>query len=295
MKRDQKHTQPPDDSADLTTGLSSRSDVPWEKSREEVWSDISVKLQEKGQSEQSVRPILPLRQRYALAAGIAFLLAMTGFARFYSVTNATSSGKHASLHMPDGTRIELNAQTRLKYHPYWWRIARTIKLDGEAWFEVEKGKPFKVLSAKATTEVLGTTFNVLSRDMEFRVTCHTGKVKVSSKTSNSSIILTSKKQAHMTGSGILEVISTNDERNSPGWTDNLLMFVSAPLRLVFDEIERQYGIIIVSSVDLSHLYSGNFALDESVENVLTLLCRPFDLTYAQTSGKTYQIHQVPME
>ena len=76
---------------------------------------------------------------------------------------------------------------------------------------------------------------------------------------------------------------------------NLILFSSTPLRLVFDEIERQYGIIIETPTEMQQLYSGNFSVNEPLEDVLYLLCRPFDLEYEKLTGKTYRIKPAPME
>ena len=75
----------------------------------------------------------------------------------------------------------------------------------------------------------------------------------------------------------------------------MITFTSAPLRLVFDEIERQYGIVIEAPESLDLYFSGKFSLDEPVENILSIVCRPFDLEYEHITGNTYKIYPVPME
>ena len=71
----------------------------------------------------------------------------------------------------------LNAASRLQYHPYWWRFERQVKLEGEV-FLVKPGTLFKVVSEKGTTEVLGTEFNIYSREKNYSVFCQSGTVKV---------------------------------------------------------------------------------------------------------------------
>jgi len=288
MKKDktykEQHTDP-----DLSAEFLSRVKIPWEKSKDQVWQDLSEHLQE--ESPSKVIPInkLPGKQWIAMAASIALLLAVASFLRFHTRTMETLATEHASIELPDGSIAELNAVSTLKYHPYWWWASREVSLEGEAFFTVNKGSSFRVSSAKALTEVLGTSFNVFARESDYRVVCHTGRVKVSSQLSEEVAILTPGMQASLDPSGVFQVVTLDQMENSPGWKDQLLMFSSVPLRLVFDEIERQYGIKILTPFPLDRRFSGNFALDASVENVLSLLCRPFDLRYEQNSGNTYTI------
>jgi hypothetical protein len=108
--------------------------------------------------------------------------------------------------------------------------------------------------------------------------------------STDQVLLVPNQRALLQESGKISVTSLDNQKNTPPWVNNLLMFSSTPLRLVFDEIERQYGIKIVTPKGMQFTYSGNFALDGTVENVLTLLCRPFDLLYENKSGNTYNIY-----
>jgi ferric-dicitrate binding protein FerR (iron transport regulator) len=96
--------------------------------------------------------------------------------------------------------------------------------------------------------------------------------------------------AKLEESGGFSVSSLENQGKNPGWTENLIMFSSAPLSLVFEEIERQYGIVIETPEVMQQMYSGNFSLDQSVENILSLLCLPFDLEYERQNGNTYLVY-----
>jgi ferric-dicitrate binding protein FerR (iron transport regulator) len=242
------------------------------------------------QSPVLVRRQLPGKQWLALAASLVLLLSVTGFMRFYSVKTFTPAGVHTSLNLPDGSVVEVNAATSIKYHPYWWFLSRRVDLEGEAFFTAEKGRKFQVVSDLGTTEVLGTTFNVFARGSNYQVSCHTGRVRVSGAMTDQSVILSPNEQAELEESGALKVSPLDIPRQAPGWTRNLIMFSSAPLSLVFEEIERQYGIVIETPAEMQQVYSGNFSLDQSVENILSLLCLPFDLTYERQTGNNYLVY-----
>jgi len=60
--------------------------------------------------------------------------------RFYTQTITVPKGHHLVAQLPDGSTVDLNADTKLSYHPYWWRFARTVNFEGEGFFKVKKGK-----------------------------------------------------------------------------------------------------------------------------------------------------------
>jgi ferric-dicitrate binding protein FerR (iron transport regulator) len=287
MKRDKTHRKV--SNPDLAPEFLSRAKIPWEKTKEEVWQELSDHLPEEAPSKVMFSGKLPGRTWIAMAASIALLLAVVSFFRYYTKTLKTLPTEHVSWELPDGSLAELNAVSTLSYHPFWWWISREVHLEGEAFFTVEGGSKFSVSSEHAVTEVLGTTFNVYARGSDYRVECHSGKVKVRSRLSDDEVVLTREMQASQDPSGAIQVQMLDQVQMAPAWKNKVLMFSSVPLRLVFDEIERQYGIQIRTPPELDRTYSGNFALDASVENVLTLLCLPFDLRYEQTSGNTYII------
>jgi len=275
---------------DLSKHLFSGADVPWEKSKAEIWSELEQSLERKDRAPVPVRSIRPSRQWLALAASLLLLLAVGSFMRFYSVKTYCPAGVRTSLNLPDGSVVEINAASSVKYHPYWWFISRRVALDGEAFFTVKEGKKFKVVSDLGSTEVLGTTFNVFARGETYQVSCHSGSVRVNDLAYKQSVVLSPNEIAKLEESGGFIVSSLNNQGKNPGWTENLIMFSSAPLSLVFEEIERQYGIVIETPEVMQQVYSGNFSLDQSVENILSLLCLPFDLEYERQNGNTYLVY-----
>ena len=278
------------DQSDLSDRLFSGADVLWEKSKAEVWSDFEHRLVKEDLSPVPVRRLLPGKQWLALAASLVLLLAVSSFMRFYSVKTYCPAGVHTSLNLPDGSVVEINAATTVEYHPYWWFLSRKVDLDGEAFFGVKEGRKFRVVSDLGTTEVLGTTFNIFARGENYLVSCHTGSVRVSAARNEQSVILSPNELAELNEYGDLMVSPVDDQGQAPGWTNNLIMFTAAPLSLVFEEIERQYGIVIEAPAKMKQVYSGNFSLDQSVENILSLLCLPFDLTYERQTGNVYLVY-----
>ena len=87
-----------------------------------------------------------------------------------------------TLTLSDGTRVYLNAESRLKYPVVFRGTERVVELSGEAYFKVSKDalRPFVVKMNGVNVRVLGTSFNVRSYADEGQVvtTLVEGKVKV---------------------------------------------------------------------------------------------------------------------
>ena len=91
----------------------------------------------------------------------------------------TGTGQLLQIASPDGSQIDLSAQTELSVALY--RRRRTVRLlSGEARFDVahELDRPFVVTTPSGTVEVVGTVFNVAERGGLMSVSVERGHVRV---------------------------------------------------------------------------------------------------------------------
>jgi transmembrane sensor len=275
-------------SADNPEGFLQHMEIPHDKSREEIWVELEGKLAEK----PAAKSIIFNRHKlsYGTAAAILLLAGVFSLLRFFSATITCPEGKHLSYVLPDGSKIEMNVDSKIIYHPLWWRFSRKLDFEGEGYFQVEKGKKFEVVSALGTTEVLGTTFNIYSRDNDYKVTCLTGSVKVTSFKSHVAI-LSPNHQASVNSDGNIMVLKDQGAEENISWVYNMFSFTARPLMQVFNEIGRQYGVKIIINAKADYLYTGYFSNDKPLEDVLALVCKPFGLTFARVSDKEFKIFQ----
>jgi len=245
----------------------------WRKSKDEIWNGIFSKIDD---AEVISRVRRLSFWKYAAVAGIAMMIAGISFTYFYVTTETAMSGVHLSATLPDGSSVNLNAESEIKYKPYLWSVSREIMLKGEACFEVKQGNRFIVKSGQNQVTVLGTCFNVFARADGYSVTCLAGKVEVTANREN--VILSPNMQATLRN-GILQVTQNNDAAQSIGWMQNKFIFNGVPLSDVVKEIERQYGIRITSSSNLDYLYTGNFSKSNDPEEVLQIIGKPFGITF----------------
>ncbi|GET22294.1 FecR family protein [Prolixibacter denitrificans] len=264
-------------------------EYPYSRSKEDVWEALSKEMNAGKEPEKKVRRMNPYR--LAAAAVIIVLLATTAFLRFYSQTVNAPAGQHVLALLPDSSTVNLNAGSSITYHPYWWKIARTVKLNGEGFFEVQKGSRFDVVSKYGEVTVLGTSFNIYARGDDYKVTCFTGKVRVESIVTRENIILHPDQHAYLEKNGNLKVVQHYDVKQSNAWMHDMFIFTGTPIKLVFQEIERQYNVQIKVKSNLDYTYSGNFTRNMPVIEVLQYVCEPFGLTFVKQSKNVYQIEQ----
>ncbi len=270
-------------------------EIPYSKSKDEIWEQISSNInsakinQEEKINVKKVRVIKPIFI-YSIAATLLILLGTFSLLRYYSTTVVCPTGQHLSINLPDGSTVTMNSNSTLTYYPLWWQFSRKVSLSGEAFFNVKKGNSFNVVSSLGKTVVLGTSFNIFSRDDEYRVACVTGKVKVISTTKNH-VILSPDYHAEITKNGEIKVTKSNNARNATDWMEKMFNFTSVPLRDVIREIEYFYNVTITTNAELDYYYTGFFSKQKPVEEVLNLLCKPFGLTFVKKSENNYEIIQ----
>jgi transmembrane sensor len=273
---------------DQHTDFFKKVTIPYKKSKDEVWAAMMEKRNAiTPQKKSNTRKLVIY---WSVAATISILIGITAFMRFYTTTVYAPAGQHITKLLPDNSKVHLNANTKVSYNPYWWGFERTIQLEGEAYFEVTKGKSFSVISDLGTTRVLGTSFNIFARDNDYRVHCLTGKVEVKS-TKGEKRILKPHEAVAVNTKGEVFVINEVKADHAISWTKNKFIFTAVPLRLVFEEMERQFDIQIIYDYNITGKYTGNFKRGSSPEEVLNIIAKPFGLKVEKIHQTKYKISQ----
>ncbi|SMC74652.1 FecR family protein [Pedobacter africanus] len=184
------------------------------------------------------------------------------------LTLATPKGGTYSIILQDGTKVWLNADSKLEFFSnYRNKLQRIVKLTGEGYFEVARvfsparnGKgpqrlPFIVESNGQVVEVLGTHFNISAYKGEpIRTTLLEGSVAVTSttplpKTSDtraitySGTVLKPNQQAVVTGN---EKITVGEaDPNATAWKSGKFRFNNTSLEEVMKQLARWYDVEVI--------------------------------------------------
>ncbi|MBR8537249.1 FecR family protein [Carboxylicivirga sediminis] len=287
MKNEQLHNDQWRNDEDFLRSLP-ELEPSYSRSKHDVWQELEATMEaspsERVQPETmpaKVRTLRPLLM--TVAALLVVLLATTAFFRLYTKTVSAPMGQHLTALLPDGSSIELNAGSVVKYQPLWWRFNREVQFEGEGFFKVQKGQSFEVVSSLGRTIVLGTSFNIYARKNEYKVTCYTGKVRVVSVLSGESTDITPNMQAYIQSNGSLVSEVEEDAATNISWMNDMFFFTGTPVQTVFEEVERQYGVRIQTVGQMNDLYSGNFSRNRSADEVMNMICLSMGLKLEKTS------------
>ena len=252
----------------------------------ELWNRIHNSIQS-GTQQRTKKNLKPL-WTWGLAAAATLAL-------FVWISNLTASdksmanaGEKKEVVLPEESAVTLNAESSITYRDKSFNQDRKLYLEGEAFFKVQKGSTFTVHTDHGTVTVLGTSFNVISRDGRFEVTCYTGKVKVESTSKEQQIITAGEsasrnKLDQKLNRSTFEVIAA-----TPEWMEGKFSYESQPLSDVIDELERQYNINVKLEAGLKDLkYTGLFE-SGNLDSALYLITWPLHLK-SSIKGKTVTI------
>lgn len=205
---------------------------------------------------------------YWMVAGVSIIIATA--LSFWLNTNLVTSlelvkisgqeNQIKTIVLHDGSKVTLNENSVLEFPGKFSDTIRFVKLRGEAYFNVkhDSTRPFKVYANGIVTKVLGTEFNIDTKDQKSSVALISGSVQVD-------------------GLGVSEVLQerqkiefnyqTNkverkgfDPQLELFWIHQQLVFNNEPLGQIAKTLERQFEVsIIIEDESLSNLaVSGAF-------------------------------------
>lgn len=236
------------------------------------FEDFKAKLPKKQAQSKKLIP----HWAYAVAASILLILGIFQFLQT-KIDYKTNTTESLQIALNEGTSIHLNAKSSVQYSKY--QSQREVSLKGEAFFKVTKKGDFIVKTPNGTIAVLGTEFNVISREDFFEVICYEGKVAVTSENKTWTLLPGDAWRSidHKT-----ETWST--EQTSASWLQGETSFKSTPLQYVLKAIENQYNVkLITKELDSSMLFTGSFT-HSNIDNALKSVCLPLGLTI-KSNGK----------
>ncbi|MEM6362068.1 MAG: FecR domain-containing protein [Bacteroidota bacterium] len=227
-----------------------------EKEMEQKLLD-KINLNIQGNEEKAQKQPLSSWGTWRVAASIAVILGL-GIGAYQVMEHepveveyahyVTKRNQRASVTLPEGTEVKLNAGSSLSFPNQFAKDKREVTLIGEAFFDVTKdaSRPFVISSGEITTTVLGTSFNVRSYPEENTdVTVIEGKVKVESEVDCK--VLNPGEQALFSLDDKTLMKEKVDVQLYAGWTNPELNFEMVPFETVLERLERWYRMEIVLS------------------------------------------------
>lgn len=230
------------------------------------------------------------------AASLAFIFILSFAAYYFFFTENQKSivevkwnekktriGEKSIITFLDGTKITLNADSKLKYSLNSESNLREVYLEGEAYFEVapNKAKPFVVNSSTVSTVALGTKFDVKAfpKEKEIVVSLVEGRIKVTANNAAEQILIPNQQFTYNLKTG-KHIVKSFDELQVIGWRDNILIFDNTVLEDALILIERAYGVKFeLTDESIKKLkIKANFE-NESIWTIVKVLKKAFGLDF----------------
>jgi transmembrane sensor len=186
----------------------------------------------------------------------------------------TPKGGQYQVALPDGTRVWLNASTRLYFPTVFKPGERKVQLSGEAYFEVkhDPANPFIVeISTGAFLRVLGTSFNVSAyqEDANETTTLLTGSLQV---TRNQSQALLKPGQQAIVNTQKIEEVQEVETSYAVAWKEGYFMFNREPIKSVMAKVARWYDVDVVYEGPVTETrFWGTVSRFSQVSDVLKML------------------------
>ena len=275
---------------------SSFTDSLSEKELDETRASILGRVKE---SDRNVRKLSPVTQFSLLKVAAAVSLLMVASILLYlNSTNrktiSTGFGEQLTIALPDGSSVVLNGNSMLSYKEDWDENAdREVWIEGEGFFSVRhfsNDQRFVVhASDQLDVEVLGTKFNVKSRNNTSQVMLTEGKVKLdlSDDTETSSLYLKPNELAVATNQGLSKQVVKKEYYTS--WLDNKLVLDKTTLNEVAKILNETYGLEVeFEQEDLrSRTLSGEVS-SATADDILYAIAETLDVS-VRKEGRSVSI------
>jgi transmembrane sensor len=223
----------------------------------------------------------PEAERRQRADGLAGRLVDAGV-----VTQAMVTGdRKRVVHLPDGSTVLLNKNSRLDYPRVFRDTVREVVLSGEAYFDITHlaGRPFIVHTGKLSTRVLGTAFNIRAYpgDKAIAITVTSGKVQVSNERAAVGLLTADQQMRYEVASATI-VREKVDVRPLVAWRPSEVSFDDITMEEAARRVGEWLGVNVrfVNPALKDCRVTASFYREDQLEEILTVLCAVNQMSYA---------------
>ncbi len=261
---------------------------------DQAWEKLYNKLNDNGLLQSDSQAKFAISRNIFVFARIAALFVIVAgltWGAFYFVglkgpemilASTGAFEKNITIDLPDGSRVTLNHNTRLKYPATFKEGKRKVELTGEAFFDIvrDPSNPFIIDAGKASIRVLGTSFNVNTSNLqeEVEVYVKSGTVMFATSDGSDSLLIEAGFMGRTTTGGAEKQLIMNT--NYLGWNTGMLIYEKSRLETVFKDLYSMYGIEIsvTDSTILDETITTVFE-DLTEEELIKIISTSFGLTW----------------
>ncbi|HEY0670338.1 MAG TPA: FecR domain-containing protein [Sphingobacteriaceae bacterium] len=190
-----------------------------------------------------------------------------------NIIETPRSGKY-QVNLPDGSKVWLNAASKLTYPVRFSGNVRRVKCEGEAYFEVSPNKamPFQVETRSQLIEVLGTHFNInaYSDEPVIRTTLIEGSVlvKPDQSTGLTGKLLKPGEESLLSPKGI--EVQSADIESVTSWKNGDFIFRGETLASIMRKVSKWYDVDVYfeKGSDQDLIFSGLVSRSKNLSTIL---------------------------
>ncbi|SMD37923.1 FecR family protein [Reichenbachiella faecimaris] len=157
----------------------------------------------------------------------------------------TSDNEIKKIELADGTVVWLNENSVFSYPQKLSGDERVVELVGQAYFEVAKDpqRPFRILGEQTAVEVLGTSFDFISRTNYSNINVTSGIVAFE-LIDNDEIKVVLEKGTQATYKSNQLIKNEGFDENASSWMTKDFVFKSSPLSVVVEKLSQHFDVKI---------------------------------------------------
>jgi len=226
-----------------------------------------------------------------IAAAIIFAIVGVYFIQYLlSDQIVKTGGEIATLTLPDGSEVSVNAHSKIKYDKQFSNRERKIKLSGEAYFSVKRdtSRPFIVETSHVLVEVLGTAFNVDETPVKYtEVLVAEGTVRVTPKQHPDKAIILNKGETARFFNNTNELKKfTRVDENNIAWKTGTLKFRNRKLSYIIRKLNKTFQAdITATSAEILDCRMTTTFENQPLEEVLNVVAATLGLEIRYTEDQ----------
>lgn len=208
------------------------------------------------------------------------------------------AGSQTITTLPDGTRITLNAGSRITYSQSFGIKDRNVALMGEGYFEVAHNneKPFTVTTTSISVRDIGTKFSLADypNDNEAQVVLTDGSVELDNNLCSdcSNVVMKKGQRAVLSKESGKLVVTGDASESNIAWTTHQLILDGKSIYAIAKELEHGYNVKVTVSGDrlaTCHFFGRFDTSTQSLQEILSALRSTGKLRY-KIKGKEVTLY-----
>jgi ferric-dicitrate binding protein FerR (iron transport regulator) len=266
----------------LTSG-SPHTRKAWNKLHDRLQHDQLIPEQRISAKNRFVFPLLKIAATVLILLGVGAVIYLNLIPKPTAEMVELNTANEANTlikTLPDGSVIYVAENSLFTFPEKFESGSREVKLKGEAFFDVapDPAQPFVIETEEALIEVLGTAFNVKTKNGNgFELFVDRGKVKVTLKSdpSKSEMVAAGEKISTRENDFVKSKFVANE---ATSWYKHRMHFKDEPLQQIINVLNRNFNttFVLADHKTGTHKLTVTFE-NESPETMTELICVTLNL------------------